>query len=113
MDRGVQMRIADVLRSKGTAVATVDADTSVSSVVDELAQPNVGALVVLEKGSLVGIVTERDVVRKIHERGPDVLKARVADIMSTSVFTCLPTDSVDSLAETMTERRIRHLPVVV
>lgn len=113
MDRGVQMRIADVLRSKGTAVATVDADTSVSSVVDELAQHNVGALVVLEKGSLVGIVTERDVVRKIHERGPDVLKARVADIMSTSVFTCLPTDSVDSLAETMTERRIRHLPVVV
>ncbi len=66
-----------------------------------------------ENDAVVGIVTERDVVRRIHERGPDILNARVVDIMTTSVFTCLPTDTVDSLAETMTERRIRHLPVIV
>jgi len=97
------MRIADVLRNKGPAVVTVDPDMPVSTLIGELARHNVGALV----------VTENDVVRRIHERGPDILNARVVDIMTTSVFACLPTDTVDSLAETMTERRIRHLPVIV
>lgn len=113
MDRGFQMRIADVLRSKGPTVATVDPGISVSRLIDELARHNVGALVVVENDAVVGIVSERDVVRQIHERGAELLNARVADIMTTSVSTCLPTDSVDSLAITMTERRIRHLPVVV
>ncbi|QSE77920.1 CBS domain-containing protein [Rhodococcus koreensis] len=107
------MRIADVLRNKGPAVVTVDPDMSVSTLIGELARHNVGALVVTENDSVVGIVTERDIVRRIHERGPDILNARVVDIMTTSVFACLPTDTVDSLAETMTERRIRHLPVIV
>ena len=107
------MRIADVLRNKGPAVVTVDPEMPVSTLIGELARHNVGALVVTENDAVVGIVTERDVVRRIHERGPDILNARVVDIMTTSVFTCLPTDTVDSLAETMTERRIRHLPVIV
>jgi CBS domain-containing protein len=113
MDRGVQMQIADVLRNKGQAVATVGPGITVSVLIGELARNNVGALVVVENDEVVGIVTERDVVRRIHERGADLLNARVGDIMTTAVFTCLPTDSVDSLAETMTERRIRHLPVIV
>ena len=107
------MRIADVLRNKGPAVVTVDPEMSVSTLIGELARRNVGALVVTENDAVVGIVTERDIVRRIHERGPDILNARVVDIMTTSVFACLPTDTVDSLAETMTERRIRHLPVIV
>ncbi|AII03733.1 MULTISPECIES: CBS domain-containing protein [Rhodococcus] len=107
------MRIADVLRNKGPAVVTVDPEMPVSTLIGELARHNVGALVVTENDAVVGIVTERDVVRRIHERGPDILNARVVDIMTTSVFACLPTDTVDSLAETMTERRIRHLPVIV
>ncbi|MFC9552400.1 CBS domain-containing protein [Rhodococcus sp. NPDC056960] len=107
------MRIADVLRNKGPAVVTVDPGMSVSTLIGELARHNVGALVVTENDAVVGIVTERDVVRRIHERGPDILNGQVADIMTTSVFACLPTDTVDSLAETMTERRIRHLPVIV
>jgi len=61
---------------------------------------------------LVGIVTERDIVRALHERGPSILATAVRDLMSGTVTTCLPTDSVDSLAETMTEQRIRHLPVM-
>jgi CBS domain-containing protein len=107
------MRISDVLRRKGSAVATVDPGTSVSGLIAELARHNIGAMVVLEKDAVVGIVSERDVVRQIHERGADLLNARVSEIMTRSVFTCLPTDSVDSLAATMTERRIRHMPVVV
>jgi CBS domain-containing protein len=107
------MRISDVLRGKGSTVATVDPGLSVSGLVAELARHNVGAMVVVENGEVTGIVSERDVVRRLHERGGDLLNIRVRDIMTTEVFTCLPTDSVDSLAATMTERRIRHMPVVV
>ncbi|HEV8562685.1 MAG TPA: CBS domain-containing protein [Actinophytocola sp.] len=107
------MRISDVLRGKGSNVATVDPALSVSGLVAELARHNVGAMVVVANGEVVGIVSERDVVRQLHERGADLLDARVSDIMTSSVYTCLPTDSVDSLAATMTERRIRHMPVVV
>jgi CBS domain-containing protein len=107
------MRISDVLRGKGSNVATVDPALSVSGLVAELARHNVGAVVVVANGEVVGIVSERDVVRQLHERGADLLNARVSDIMTSSVYTCLPTDSVDSLAATMTERRIRHMPVVV
>jgi CBS domain-containing protein len=94
-------------------VATVDPALSVSGLVGELAKHNVGAMVVIANNEVVGIVSERDVVRQLHERGADLLNARVSDIMTSSVYTCLPTDSVDSLAATMTERRIRHMPVVV
>jgi CBS domain-containing protein len=107
------MRISDVLRSKGTTVATVDPDLTVGGLVGELARHNVGAMVVVRNGEVVGIVSERDVVRQLHERGSALLDARVSEIMTASVFTCGPGDSVDSLAATMTERRIRHMPVVV
>ncbi|MFL6140248.1 MAG: CBS domain-containing protein [Labedaea sp.] len=107
------MRISDVLRSKGSTVATVGPETSVGGLVAELARHNVGAMVVVNGAAVVGIVSERDVVRQLNERGASLLDAPVSRIMTTSVFTCLPTDSVDSLAATMTERRIRHMPVVV
>ncbi|WP_285613547.1 CBS domain-containing protein [Actinokineospora globicatena] len=109
------MRIADVLRGKGAegaAVATVDPGTTVEGLIAELARYNVGALVVLDGDQVVGIVSERDVVRGLTARGAELLGATVADIMTADVRTCLPTDSVDSLAATMTERRIRHLPVL-
>ncbi|HET9143671.1 CBS domain-containing protein [Actinophytocola sp.] len=106
------MRISDVLRGKGSTVATVEPGLSVAGLAGELARHNVGAMVVLDDGQVVGIVSERDVVRQLHERGANLLDVRVADIMTTSVVTCLPTDSVDSLAATMTERRIRHMPVL-
>jgi CBS domain-containing protein len=107
------MRISDVLRGKGSTVATVDPRISVGDLVTQLAKHNVGAMVVVKDGEVVGIVSERDVVRQLHERGAALLDAKVSEIMTTSVYTCLPTDSVDSLAATMTERRIRHMPVVV
>ena len=107
------MRISDVLRGKGADVATVDPGTTVSGLIRALAQHNVGALVVVDADAVVGIVSERDIVRKLDERGGDLLNATVADIMTVDVVTCVPEDSVDSLAATMTERRIRHMPVVV
>ena len=86
---------------------------SVAGLLEDLARHNVGAMVVCDDtGSLVGIVSERDVVRRLHERGAELLRVPVSEIMTTSVVTCEPTEAVDSLASTMTERRIRHMPVV-
>ncbi|WP_104483198.1 CBS domain-containing protein [Actinokineospora auranticolor] len=106
------MRISDVLRGKGSEVATVAPGIGVDELVAVLAERNVGALVVVDGGAVVGIVSERDVARGLHEHGAAVLGLRVADVMTSPVLGCAPDDSVDSLAATMTERRIRHLPVL-
>ena len=106
------MRISDVLRGKGSSVATVEPATSVADLVASLAEHNVGALPVLENDRLIGIVSERDVVRRLHLGGAGLLQLRVADIMSTSVTTCGPTDKIEEIARVMTERRFRHMPVV-
>lgn len=107
------MRIADVLRSKGSDVATVDPTVTVAELISQLATHNVGALPVVDGGELVGIVSERDVVRRLDVAGPGLLGARVGDIMITGVTTCAPGDSVADIAAVMTNRRFRHLPVVV
>jgi CBS domain-containing protein len=106
------MRIADVLRSKGDGVATVGPEVTVTGLLAELATHNVGALPVVDGDRLVGIVSERDVVRRLHADGPDLLGRRVAEIMTTSITTCSPGDGVADLARIMTDRRFRHMPVV-
>lgn len=107
------MRIADLLRHKGSEVATVPPGLSVTGLLDDLARHNIGAVVVVDDtDALVGIVSERDVVRRLNERGAELLTAPVSDIMTTQVVTCGPDEGLDSLAAIMTERRIRHMPVV-
>lgn len=106
------MRIADVLRNKGTSVATVSPDTTVRELLAGLAEHNIGAMPVLGPGGVAGIVSERDVVRKLHERGEGLLSRPVSEIMTTVVATCTPQDSVDDLSVLMTERRVRHVPVL-
>src|SRR3712207_6225507 len=105
------MRIADVLRGKGSGVATVHSSTALTELLGLLANRNVGALPVVDDDRLVGIVSERDVVRQLHTRGADLLGLRVSDIMTTDVATCSPRDSAVDLARIMTERRFRHMPV--
>ena len=106
------MRIADVLRSKGSNVATVPPWTTVTELVSELGKHNIGAVVVLTPEGVAGIVSERDVVRRLAEHGPAVLDRPVSEIMTASVFTCTSNDTVETLSVLMTERRIRHVPVV-
>jgi len=107
------MRVADLLRTKGSEVATVPPKVSVTGLLEDLARYNVGALVVVdERGALVGIVSERDVVRQLNERGAELLTVPVEEIMTTDVVTCVPGDAVNTLAEVMTQRRVRHMPVV-
>ncbi|TVT30801.1 CBS domain-containing protein [Amycolatopsis rhizosphaerae] len=106
------MRIADVLRNKGTAVATVPPEATVTELLAGLAEHNIGAMVVVGPEGVAGIVSERDVVRKLHEHGAEVLSRPVSEIMTRLVATCTPRDSVDDLTVLMTRRRIRHVPVL-
>jgi CBS domain-containing protein len=113
------VNISDILRHKsadtgagGGAVVTTAPGETVTALLAALAEHNVGALVVCQDDKVVGIVSERDVVRRIAERGAEVLDATVEQIMSTTVVSCSSKDAVDSIAETMTERRIRHMPVI-
>ena len=107
------MRITEVLAGKSSQeVLTVRPDATVRDLVDLLARHNVGALVVSADGSTVdGIVSERDVVRRLHQ-DDGVLSASVSSIMSAPVRTCAGTDPVDEVMALMTERRFRHVPVV-
>jgi CBS domain-containing protein len=108
------MRISDVLRNKGADVATVHPEATVDELIAGLAGRNVGAMVVVGPGGVIaGIVSERDVVRRLHEHGPDVLRLSVAEIMTTVVATCGMDSSVNELSELMTENRVRHVPVLV
>jgi CBS domain-containing protein len=114
------MNISDILRWKATTntadVVTIAPGDSVSALLRLLAEHNIGALVVVDghgsAGQVSGVVSERDIVRHIGERGAAVLEETVQSIMSTSVVSCTSHDSIDSIAETMTQRRIRHMPVL-
>lgn len=106
------MRIADVLRNKGAAVATISPEATVSQLLAGLHEMNIGAMVVVGSQGLAGIVSERDVVRKLHERGSSLLALPVSEIMTTVVATCTPRDTVDHLSVVMTENRVRHVPVL-
>jgi CBS domain-containing protein len=106
------MHIRDILSSKGFDVVVIDPSDSVTDLVAVLRERNLGAVVVSGDGRTIdGIVTERDVVRKLAD-GPDFLGSPVSSIMTAVVHTCTMDDPVRSLMETMTNARIRHIPVV-
>jgi CBS domain-containing protein len=108
------MRISDVIRRKGDGVVTLRSDATVLRLLEILEKHHIGAVVVSDDGSTVsGIVSERDVVRHLHSDGVGVLDQSVAMIMTSDVQTCTPQDDIEDLARVMTERRFRHIPVVV
>jgi CBS domain-containing protein len=110
------MLIVTVLRSKAAAgadaVVTVSPDSTVRDLLDVLAEHRIGAVVVESQLGIAGIVSERDVVRHLRASGPAILDRAVARIMTTDVVTCRRETAVDELMSTMTDRRIRHVPVV-
>ncbi|WP_158167165.1 CBS domain-containing protein [Mycolicibacterium smegmatis] len=106
------MRIADVLRNKGTAVVTIRPQATVTELLAGLAEMNIGAMVVVGDKGPEGIVSERDVVRQLHKRGSSLLAQPVSSIMTSVVATCTPRDTVDHLNVLMTQNRVRHIPVL-
>lgn len=106
------MSIATILRGKGGAVATVAPDSPLSDIVADLTGRRIGALLVIDGESVVGVVSERDVVRGLATHQGAVLDLRAKDVMTSPVFTIAPGDSVADAMALMTDRRIRHLPVL-
>lgn len=107
------MIVQDLLNAKDTRdVATTMADRSIAEAADHLHRRRIGALVVVDsRHRITGILSERDIVRGLALRGADVLKMTVADLMTSTVLTCQPRDSLQTLMATMTANRVRHLPV--
>jgi CBS domain-containing protein len=103
---------AQILKRKGHDVWSVSADATVYQAIEIMAEKRIGALLVLDGGKLVGIVSERDYARKVILKGRSSRKTHVREIMTAPVIYVRPGDSVDECMKIITERRIRHLPVV-
>jgi CBS domain-containing protein len=107
------MKISSLLAGKGSAVAIISKDATIREAVAELGSNRIGALVVSEDGDHIeGIISERDVVRGLAESGAALLDVLVSSIMTEDVFSSGPEDDAETLMSVMTERRIRHVPIV-
>ena len=106
------MKVEQILQSKGTEVFAVRPEDSIAEAVSVLNDKNIGAVVVRDlSGKVIGMLSERDVVRRLGRHGADAMGMRVKDCMTGDPFTCSPEDSVEDLMAMMTRKRIRHLPV--
>lgn len=106
------LRVKHLLAAKGKDIWTVEAEDPVLEAIQLLADKHIGALPVMRSGSLVGIVSERDYARKVILLGRSSAETPVWEIMSAPVTTVSPEDTVHHCMELVTERRVRHLPVV-
>ena len=107
------MLVEAVLHAKGRSVLTIEQDKTVGDAARALAERRVGAVVVVEnRDRVVGILSERDIVRGLGTLGPDIFGQPVTALMTREVFTCTGADSLDKLMGVMTNRRFRHIPVV-
>jgi CBS domain-containing protein len=112
------MTLSDILEHKGSNVHTIGPAASLDDVVDQLVQYNVGSLVVCESSSrgtdirVIGIITERDILRAQAAHRAPLDQITVADAMSRELITALPTDQLDTAMRLMTHHRVRHLPVM-
>lgn len=107
------MKVSRILQSKGHEVATISPDKPVLEVAAELRQLGIGALVVLTPDEgIAGIVSERDIVHALSERGPDLSALTAGDLMTTEVTVCSSSDHVNDVMRQMTTGRFRHVPVI-
>ena len=107
------MNVETILQNKGRAVAIIRPEDTVAAAVDALVTRNIGALVASEDGETVdGIISERDIVHALAQHGSGLLALTVAEVMTRPAITCDPSESVGELMAEMTNRRIRHFPVV-
>jgi CBS domain-containing protein len=105
-------KVGNLLNDKGTDVFSIAPDATVAEAIDMMAEYGIGSLLVMNDGFLRGIVTERDYARKVVAGGLSGEESRVADIMTAEVYTTGIEQNIDECMMLMTEKRIRHLPVV-
>jgi len=104
--------VRDVLRSKGGQTFSVDADATVFTALEKMAKENVGALLVINGGSLIGMLSERDYARKVILKGLSSPQTKVREIMTDTVYYARPEQTVEECLAVITEKRCRHLPVL-
>ena len=105
-------QVSDILAAKGSTVLEIDVEATVFDAVSKMVDGNVGSLLVTEGGRLVGIVTERDYLRRVAIVGRDERTTPVREVMSAPIVYTTPESSIEECMAVMTERRIRHLPVL-
>jgi CBS domain-containing protein len=107
------MLVSHILRDKGRDVLAIGSDATLAEAASVLTKNRIGALIVREEdGTLVGVLSERDIVRALAEAGAAALTLSVAERMTKDVATCEETDTIEDIMETMTRCRFRHMPVV-
>ncbi|TAJ33047.1 MAG: CBS domain-containing protein [Reyranella sp.] len=106
------MFVSDILSRKGALVHTVTPGTSVGQIAQQLSVRRIGSVLVLDDEQVVGIVSERDLVRALASHGAAALELEARNVMTRDVVTCDPDESIDRVTELMTRGRFRHLPVV-
>ena len=107
------MKVANILQTKGSSVKTITADATVRELSRQLKSDSIGAVVVVSPGGrLAGIISERDVARGLADHGAALPALPVSELMTNGVVTCAPDDSIANISKIMTQRRIRHLPVL-
>jgi CBS domain-containing protein len=104
--------VSDLIKRKGSAVTKASPETTVAALLDLLAEHRIGAVVVSADGGVDGIVSERDVVRALRTAGAALLDAPISTVMTSDVVVTGPGDTVEDMMRLMTDRRIRHVPVV-
>jgi CBS domain-containing protein len=108
----IDVEVSALLQSKGTQVYSVTPDTKVFDAIRQMAEKNVGALVVLSEGRVVGIFSERDYTRKVVLHGKSSKHTKVQELLSTPIISASPDSSVEECMRLMTTYRVRHLPIL-
>ena len=105
-------QVSEILGDKGREVLRIDAESSVLEAVKQMVEANIGSLLVTKNGKIAGIVTERDYLRRVALEGPTDEEVTVEQIMSSPLIVVTPETTIDECMALMTDRRIRHVPVV-
>jgi CBS domain-containing protein len=106
------MTVRAILDSKGHHILSVEPEAKLSAAIKLLGERKIGAVLVMSKGHIEGILSERDIVRVLSERGASVLDEPVSEVMTRKVISCRQSDTVAAIMEMMTTGKFRHLPVV-
>jgi CBS domain-containing protein len=107
------MNVASILKGKGADIITAKADDAISVVASLLGEHSIGAVLVMGDGQDVqGVISERDIVRGLASSGTGCLNMKASELMTSNVISCAPSDTIDQVMSLMTDKRIRHLPVM-
>jgi CBS domain-containing protein len=107
------MKVRDILKEKGTEVATIGADRTICDAVKALVEKSIGSLLVLdEKDAIAGIITERDILKQCNQGIESFKEIKIKDVMTKDVIAASPDDDLDYVENIMIQNRVRHLPVI-